>query len=162
MAVVIPTSNLPDSIAEIVQILLTNDGLGVLPSVGGLWPTYRANEPDTPDNCVTVFETEGERQGRYMIGGAYVRRFGFNIRVRSHSYDTGYTKAKNITKHFEEDIEYPRILQITSSTEYYEIGSVSTTSGPIPLGKSIEDSKRYLFSANFTAYVRWLRNYIPT
>ncbi len=151
----VPSNYRPDSVAKIIQYLLVDNGNGTLPSSSGSWPIYRVNLPDSPDNCVSIAETEGVKQGRYMIGGATIERPGLIIRVRANQYTDGHVKLGEIVRDLTEDtgITFPKSFLVPSTSNTYSIGSFTKTSGPIPLGKSVEDSKRYLFSANFTVSI---------
>lgn len=144
---VAPTMALNDAVTNILQQLLVEESLGILPSSGTNWPIYRVNTPDLVDNIITILETTGVQQGRYMTTGAYVDRPGFQILVRANDYDTGEAKARAISVGLTETLNIPRSITV-NATEYM-IDSISKTSGPIPLGKEIDSSKRYLFSINF-------------
>lgn len=134
------------STAEAIGGLIQLGSVGSDPASGDPWPIYSTNMPDTPDNCMTVFTTEGVRQGRYMITGAYHYRSGFQVLVRSSTYTPGLDKIKEVIEYLETVYQEP----VTILSDTYTVHSVSITSGPLPLGKSVEDSKRYLFSMNGT------------
>jgi len=145
-----PTMVRLDSVSKIVQDLLVVRTLGTIPNVAGTWPVYRANQPDVPDDMIAVFESQGVRQGRHMIGGAYKERAAFQVMVRSNNYDTGDKKAADIAIDLIESLPVIYILTTAVTLNQYRIDSISKASGPIPLGKETTVSKRYLFSINFT------------
>ena len=155
-----PTSYLPEAFGVIIRDLLINRSLGEVYNTPGTWPVFVANTPDSPDNCLTVFETTGVQNGREMIGGAYFEQKGLQILVRSNTYPVGDSKARDIAKDFTETLS-PYTLFQADSNEYYRIHNISKSSGPIPAGRETEASKRYLFTINFTVTLAWLENYSP-
>jgi len=83
--------------SEIAQWCLVQLGLGTNPENGGSWPIFSDNEPDRPDNCITVFDTTGIDDGRVMHGEIQ-EHFGLQVRVRSATKTVGWTKADAIRK----------------------------------------------------------------
>ena len=49
---------------DIVRYLLIDLSVGTLPSDVDDWPIYATQEPDKPDNVITVYGTEGNKHGR--------------------------------------------------------------------------------------------------
>lgn len=155
-----PTSYLPEAFISIIYDLLITRSLGEAYNTSGTWPVFKANTPDTPDEVITVLETTGTQDGRDMNSGAYFERKGLQILVRSNTYVVGEIKSRAIVKDLTETITLPLIYQATSQ-EYYRINNLTKSSGPIPLGKEVEASKRYLFTSNFLVSLEWLDGYTP-
>ena len=86
--------------ADVVRWLLVGSplNLGADPTVLplGAWPLYESNEPSTPDNCVTLYDTDGKDDGRSMIDGQVLDHYGFQVRIRSVDKSTGRVKADAI------------------------------------------------------------------
>lgn len=84
--------------ADIIRRLLIQLGVGTAPETytgdaGPQWPVYAADEPDAPDNAITVYDTAPVSKGRIMIGGEQIQDLGFTATVRGdHVY--GFRKAK--------------------------------------------------------------------
>lgn len=163
---------LTDPPSAVLQQLLIDGSLGVMPTnpiAGGTngassdWPIFRSNIPDLPDNCIVTYDTGNIQQGRYMTDGAYADRPGLMVKVRSHTYDTGWEKSKRIAAYLDESV---RQTQATVGSNDYLVVAFSRTSGPLSLGKEVARtsgvtgiargegvSKRYLFSINGTVAI---------
>lgn len=145
-------NNLLHSPAEIIRKLLVDLALGAEPSATATWPVYDANEPATPDNCITVYDTQGRDYGRMMIDGSLVGPNGFQVRVRAKDHPTGWLKADSIQKALAE-IVYQRMVYVESSD--YFIHCISTIGDVLSLGKD-PNSNRRLFTINAVVTVRQL------
>ena len=116
--------------AEIIQYYLDDQSLGSLPSSDGLWPVFATSMPDTPDNAICVYDTEGKGEGREHISGATHFQHGIQVRVRSSSHKVGYQKAGDIILAF--DALHRAEVPLGSDT--YMIHAVNMTSPILPLG----------------------------
>src|SRR5688500_18878413 len=60
------SADLAHSPADILRHLLVAKGLGDLPSDGGStgWSFYQSQQPDSPDNVASFFDTTGTQHGR--------------------------------------------------------------------------------------------------
>lgn len=142
---------LTHSPADIIRYLLVGLGGGVLPSAGGDWPIYVSQEPTTPDNVITLYNTAGIKDGRLMPTGEVQEHPGVQIRVRATDDNTGWTKAEALAILLDETV---LINQVNISTSVYIVYSVSRSPGPLVLGKEVADSKRDLFTINITTSIR--------
>ena len=95
---------LTHSPAEIVRNLLVNMGAGTLPAAGGSWPISCDQRLDTPDNAITINDTDGRKDGRSMPTGEVFEHPGIQIEVRSGVRGTGFTKAKAIATLLDEEV----------------------------------------------------------
>ena len=136
---------LTHSPADVLRDLLIGLAVGTAPSAAGNWPIFVAGEPDTPDNCITVYDTAGTLEGRSMIDGEKQEHHGIQIRVRANDYPTGYTKARTVATTLDTSV-YQNSASIGASV--YVVQSVSRTTDVIPLGKENPLSKRDLFTIN--------------
>ena len=144
---------LTHSTAQIVQYLLVGMGLGTLQSVSaaGSWPVFRSSEPDTPDNCITVYRTVGTDDGRSMIDGELWSHHGFQVRVRGSDEDAATPKADAIRVALATQSRGSTVV-ISSTT--YRIWSVSRIGQVLVLGFESPKSKRSLATLNAVLAVR--------
>ncbi len=126
--------------AEIVRQLLIDEGVG---SDGGTWPVYSTNEPATPDNCITVYDTAGTSSGRAMIDGELLGYFGFQVRIRAKTHTIGWLKAYAVQ--FALVGVYQKTVHIGSDT--YFVHCIARIKDIMVLGKE-PTGKRSLFTVN--------------
>lgn len=137
--------------AEVIARLLVELGNGVDPddySQSGSatqWPIYDANEPDLPDNCITVFDTSPVSDGRSMIDGETFDHFGIQIKIRSKDHRTGWTKANLLHESISKSVYQE---SITISGVAYLVHCISRISNVLVLGKSDEKTNRRMFTLN--------------
>ena len=112
-----------------VRKLLIDLALG---TESGTWPVKVANEPDTPDDVITVTDTQGISQGRRQIDGMVLNNQGFQVRVRSGDRSEGWAKIANIKQTFEDTI-----LQATVSigANHYAVSSIVNIGEILFLGR---------------------------
>lgn len=106
------------SAADVVAHLLVDLGLATGPGPGAAWPVHVTNEPDLPDDCITVYKTEGRSPGRLMFTGETVMYPGVQVRVRSARPDTGWVKADAIRVALSESV-YQRTVHMTIDGTHY-------------------------------------------
>ena len=147
-----PTLN---SIAEIVQALLIQLGLGTWPPMDTLatnadWPVYATNEPNAPDNCITTYDTTNQYDGRSMTDGEVWTHWGTQIRVRGIDHPTAYQKAFAIKKAISQQVGGAAgVASVTTPDgNTYLIGTLAKIVGPVNLGQNMPQSKRALFTLN--------------
>lgn len=133
--------------AHIVSKLLIQLGLTTLPVTGtvGVWPVHVSNEPNVPDNCVTIYDTVGQPDGRSMIDGELDQHFGFQVRVRSDNFPDGWAKAYAIQRALAELITN-LVVHINDSD--YLVHCISKIGIIIHFGKEVPSNKRDLFTIN--------------
>lgn len=141
---------LTHSPAEIVRNLLVNLGAGTLPSAGGSWPISADQRLDTPDNAMTINDTDGRKDGRSMPTGEVFEHPGIQIEVRAATRGAGFLKAKAVATLLDEGVFNDTI---TVSGKSYTITNVSRSGGVISIGKESPTSKRYLFTINAIATI---------
>lgn len=124
--------------------------LGSDPNSNAAWPVYVSNEPSYPDNCITLYDTMPRLDGRTQIDGKVHQHYGFQLRVRGSSHTAGYVKADALADALNQSIYHNTV---TISGSQYCVQTISRVSGVIALGRDAPTSQRYLFTANFSAYI---------
>lgn len=135
---------LTHSVNDVIRRLLVNDGQGTLPSAAGSWP-IGVERPDSPDDCVTVTETTGRRDGRTMTDGEVIEHPGIQVEVRSADHNTGFLKAKQIATYCDEQV---RNSGVTFEGKHYNIVNVSRVGVVMSIGRESPESARELFTFN--------------
>jgi hypothetical protein len=96
--------HLDHSPADVLRYLMIAHNLGSI-GVGPTtddWRIFVDNEPDSPDNVVTVYNTTSRPQGRHQTDGEIQEMHGVQIRVRSQLSKEGYAKARSIAIELDE------------------------------------------------------------
>lgn len=145
------SGSLVHSPADIVRRALVTLGLGTLPTASGSWPIAVSQEPDTPDEAITLYDTSGRIDGRTHVDGEIQEFPGLQVRVRSANPVTGYTKAQAIAVALDQSI---RLTNVTIGANVYKIYAITRTGTVNAIGKEIETSKRNLFTINAVASIR--------
>lgn len=115
----------------------------------GEWPLYVSHEPDNNkehSDTVTLYDTGGNPDGRYMTTGEHVEHETLQVIVRSDDYLTGYTQIKAIAKLFETISREPVLV----GTITYTIANISRDSPPLAMGTEKGTKRRDHFSLNVT------------
>jgi len=139
------TGTLTHSPADIVRSLLVDLGHGTVPSAGSTWPVFVGNEPNSPDDAITVYDTTSRMDGRTQVDGQQHEHHGVQIRIRNGNHVDGYTKARAIAVALDETA-YQNTVTISSTS--YTVQCVSRVGGVIALGKDTPNTRRNLFTIN--------------
>lgn len=143
--------------ADIVRHALINYGQGTLPSSNGAWPIFVFQEPDIPDDAVTVYDTSGKVEGRHHNDGEVCQHEGIQIRVRSASPLDGNTKLRSIVEACDKqliNIDVSIAKTDGTGTAIYRLNNLSRTGTILSLGKDSPGTKRSLFTINYLLSVR--------
>ena len=150
------TGSLTFSQAEIIAQLLIDLGLGTDPTDNSDWPIYATEEPNEPDNVITIYDTVGTQDGRTMVDGEVQEHEGIQIKIRAINHDTGNRKANDLKIAIDQTIERDTV-QVASilgtGTLDYFVQAVSRVSGPLALGEEV-DSHRNVFTINAIVALR--------
>lgn len=138
--------------ADVVRWLLVLMGLGSAPG-GGDWPVFAAGEPDLPDNCITVYDTQGTDDGRSQIDGELFSHEGIQVRVRARTHPEGWVKAHAIREALAKQAYDETVV---TGGEAYLVHSINRIGNVIALGKEVPSTKRSLFTINATVSLRHL------
>lgn len=142
---------LTHSPADVLRWLLIALGYGSDPvpvggAVQGAWPIHAHNEPNEPDDLVTLYDTRGADTGREMVGGLRVEHHGIQARVRAAESTAGWIKANAIAVAFDSGISL-RTVSISGSV--YTVYAVTRKSGPVALGRGeAPATKRAIYTIN--------------
>lgn len=139
------TLALTHSPARVLRDLMISMGLVTLPSSNGLWPASYGLELVSPDNVVTIYNVEGQSDGRSMPTLELFQHYGIQIRVRSTTHDPGFLKADAIRNSIAQNINKDTVT-IEGTT--YLVDCLSKIGPVLSLGKNTPMSKHDLFTIN--------------
>ena len=139
------STTLTYSPADIVRYLLIDLGLGTDPLDGGTWPIYVSNEPDRPDNCITIYDTRGLIHGRMMPSGVQAKHYGVQIRIRCSNNESGWVKADAIWTALCEDVYHNRV---DIEDEAYCLHNFALIGDILVVGHDSPATKRKVFTIN--------------
>lgn len=133
--------------ADVLRWTLVALGVATDPTLTTLlaWPAYAADEPDKPDDCVTVYDTTPVTDGFTGDGEGLFHR-GFQVRIRSSSAAAGAAKAEAVVKALNESVAW---RTVTVGGTGYNVAAVSCNA-PQPLGKDSPNTRRKVFVINGT------------
>jgi hypothetical protein len=155
---------------DLIKLWLIAEGLGVDPATSVAdWPVYTDVMPDNDttgstiqDDVITVYDTQGMLDGRYMHSSLKktVQHPGVMIRIRGNRVAVGgvspklraYNKAKAIFDALDGLLRY----SVTVSSVQYIIHDFKKTSDLIPLGIEGDSQRRYRYSMN--GVISWGKN----
>lgn len=148
-------NTLEHSPAQIIRQLLID--LSLATDGGASWPAFYSREPGAPDNCITVYATQGIVHGRSMIDGRIVEKRGIQIRIRSQVENVGWVKADAIRTELAESV-YQRTVHITSGATHtdYLVHSLDRIGEILSIGTESPTSSRNLFTLNAVTHIRQL------
>ena len=150
------TNALNHSPAVIIQQLLIGMGFGISPPEesawdGSDWLIFATNEPDAPDNVITVYDIAGTDHGRIMYSGELQQHYGFQVRIRSRTHNVGWLKADTIRRGMAEDVLR---AYVAVGSDTYFLQCVANISQVLTLGKDKPMGKRSLFTVNAVSAIR--------
>ena len=158
------SNNPQDAVSDIIRQLLVDlgaccdaayDASGQY--TGQPWPAFAAGEPAKPDNAVTVYDTQGQLDGRTMDGEENVH-YGVQLRVRAVDSPTGWTKASALRDLIASGVRQ-QYVTIPASGNKYTVWALTGIGPVLALGKETPSSTRFLFTINALASVRpWQYN----
>lgn len=118
------------------------------------WPIFIDQEPDLPDNCITIYGTLGKDDGRTQIDGELQEHHGVQIRVRSTDR-VGFTIITELACACDKLVDKGITLPDSEGGSHYIVQSVNRTgNGVNSLGKEMSPSRRNLYTFNALVNVR--------
>lgn len=138
--------------AQIVAQLLVDLSLGNAPNVGGsqpTWPVFVDNEPNSPNDLITVTDTLGISFAKDAFGDRN-EHHGVQVKVRGGTHGAGWPKARAIAIAFDGIVE-PAIVTV-GGTDYC-VGMVRRTGDVLRLGPEPNSTRRG-YTVNAVVYVR--------
>lgn len=145
---------LTHSPADVLRYLLITHGLGSLPTgvSNADWSVFVDNEPDRPDNCLTIYNTVSKLNGRTHTDGEVQEIHGIQVRIRSQVSNEGYTRARQIAVELDTNVY---LDNVTIDTVRYCVKSFSRSSDIYAFGKdSPTPTKRSIHTFNGYLVVR--------
>ena len=151
---------LAHSPADILRWLLVQQGSALLALSGGTgtlvtdptanqdWGVFIDSEPDSPDNCVTIYDTQGIDEGRTAIDRERQEHPGVQIRVRATTALAGYQKAQQIAVALDQIVNLNVTVAAPNTTATYVVPAVTRKNNVLRIGKDLPNSKRSLFTIN--------------
>lgn len=80
----------------VAELVITNLGLMTDPALGGSWPLFVGHEPDSPNNCGTVYDVTGDLEVGLMSGGLAVMHHGVEIKLRGVDTEATWIRLNTI------------------------------------------------------------------
>lgn len=136
--------------ADVLRNLLVALGHGTLPSADGSWPISVAQEQDSPDDAMTLYDETGRKDGRAMTSGAVYEHHGVQLQLRAASFTTGQTKVDAVVTALDQDVESAGVTVDDSTYVVYAVSRPGTTNY---LGHEPE-SRRHLWTVSYLASIR--------
>lgn len=133
------TGRLNFSPAEILRQLLIDLALGSLVGDNDDWPIYTGSMPDTPDDCICTYDTDGRMMGRVQTDGEIQEQYGIQIGVRSRSVVDGFVKAQRICSTLDK-IVYRAEVDVQLDT--YRVNSIRRVTTVVALGAEPTSRRR--------------------
>lgn len=117
--------------AQIIASLVIASGRANLPGQSGGWPLTYNLMPDSPDNFITIYDTDGSGDGRIMRTGEMIRHPGIQLRVRAQTHGIGYTKAIAIATYWDSVAS----STVTIDGKNYRVQNISRRGDILALGQ---------------------------
>jgi hypothetical protein len=134
-----------NSPAEIMAVLLEN--FFKVEDQGPTWPYFVNVQPDSPEENITLYDTEGKLQGKSVDGGLTVEKYGCQLRIRGRVHNTTRKQLNKINVWMDEVFN----LVVTIDEQRYTVQTIMKSSGIIPLGMTKD--KLYEFTLNVTVTI---------
>ena len=142
---------------DVLRYYLVLLGLVTSPDDSLAWPCYVSSMPDTPDDCVCLYDTAGVLQGRDMPTGTVAESYGVQIKLRAVDYPTGYNKLLTTCQGLDNVVTAGFNQNLLVAQPWIDSGIVygfinaSRKSGVMAMGGEVTGSRlRGLWSANYT------------
>lgn len=139
--------------ADVLRWALVDLAVLSAPNIGD-WPGFADYEPSTPDECVTLYDTQGNDDGRSMNDGALYSHHGIQVRIRSKTAPVGWDKAEQVRIALAQSI---KLMPVSVDSEQYLIQAVTRIGQVLPIGRETPTTKgRFVFTINTTISLRKL------
>lgn len=139
--------------AGITAQLVRDLSLGTDPADSLAWPVFVGSEPDTPDNCITVYDTPGRTEGRIQVTGEIPKKHGIQVRVRGSGFTVAEDKIYAIQQAFEETVRRDVVLYRSNN---YIVHAITNSSPVSNLGRATGSSRRFIYTLNSIVTVHQL------
>lgn len=130
-----------NSPAEVLAVLL--DNYFKVEDEGTL--LYFVNiQPDSPEENITIYDTDGKLQGKSVSGGVTVEKYGCQLRIRGKDHNATRKQLNRISSWIDEVFN----LTVTLDEQDYTVQNIMKSSSILPLG--FTKDKLYEFTLNVT------------
>lgn len=136
--------------ADVLRRLLVTLSHGTLPSAAGSWPISVAQEPDDPDDDMTLYDEVGRKDGRAMASGEVYEHHGVQLQLRAAKFTEGYAKVSSVVGALDQDAEGAGVTVDASSYVVYAVSRPGTVNY---LGHEPE-SRRHVWTVSLLASIR--------
>ena len=140
--------------SKIIQHILVDLGVASFASSNNPWPIFPDKEPDNPDTCITVYNTDPNLLGGSMLDPIQERRYGIQLRVRTTTKNG--IKIREVSNALENGSRTISINDTESSSIQvdYLMNLALLNNGPLYLGTDSPQSGRHLYVSNFEIDLR--------
>lgn len=114
------------------------------PVNASLFAGYAGDEPDKPDNTVTIYDTDAGNNYRSFVDLKTGGPSGVQVRVRGTTHRIAYSKISEINDYLAQVVR----RGVSIETEYYMVDGCSNIGNIIGLGRESPQSQRHLFTLN--------------
>lgn len=144
--------------SEIVKQYLVDQAAVVEPA-GSLslnstaWPCFLSNEPDrkgVPHNVVTIYDTEGVKDGRLHNTKEVIEHPGVQVRIRASTFTLGWDKVQDIIT----AVDAAQRAAVDVGSLFYFLDNASRIGPPLPIGVQEGTRRRELFTINLLLTIR--------
>ena len=136
--------------ADVLRKMLTTLSHGTMPSAAGSWPISVSQEPDAPDDDMTLYDEVGRKDGRSMVSGEVYEHHGVQLQLRAAKFTEGHTKVSGVVEALDQDVES---VGVTIDSSTYVVYAVSRPGTINYLGHEPE-SRRHIWTVNLLASIR--------
>lgn len=137
--------------SQIIRQLLIDLGIAGEPTAE--WPAFHGREPAAPDDCITIYTTQGTVQSRIMVDGKIVEKRGLQVRVRAGTESAGWLRADLIRTTLTQNV-YKKVVHVGSSN--YLVHSADRFGEIMNIGTESPKNIRIIHTMNFVAAIREL------
>lgn len=150
------SGRLEHSPANVVRWLLVSLNVADHPDPSGTaplgdWPIYWKAEPDSPDNVISVYDTEPVVDGRTHVDGEMQLHDGIQVRIRCDDEIDGFNKANELYDAMARQVRR-NTVSILGST--YLVQAITHKGGVLSLGTQAPVTRLHLFSFNSLVSLR--------
>lgn len=139
---------------EVVRQLLVDLGLGTHANDNpqGSWPIYHDHLPDSPNEALCVYNTDGRLQGRTQVDGYMQEFYGIQIMIRALTPKAGTDKARKLAYALDHRILRNQVTVTDhSDSASYLVQAVTRVGNIISLGRETPTTERRTFTINGVA-----------
>ncbi len=133
------------STEDVIGKLLVDFGLGQQTDVANDWFVYVNSLPHDPDNAIAVYGSESRTQGRIQQTGRIVEQYGFQVYLRSNTYEVGRSKMSAIGSKFDKEVKR---TNVTIDGTNYLIHAITRYGSVLFVGTEQPQGTRKEFSLN--------------